>query len=106
MSYHDWHVGMKVVCVDASMRNYNPPNYGTTIHDLNGLEEGRVYTVRDICDFDGVIAVRLKEIFRLPTSLGREAPYAAARFRPVQKRKTDISIFKAMLHDDRVKEPS
>lgn len=43
MSYHDWYVGMKVVCVDAGIRQH------PRLHnDMNGLEKGRVYTIREI----------------------------------------------------------
>lgn len=99
MSYLDWHVGMKVVCVDASAANYDPLGYTSPpIPDLNGLKEGRIYTIREVVDFYGVVGIHLQEIVRPLTRRGIEVPYAAARFRPVQTRKTDISIFTAMLH--------
>jgi hypothetical protein len=106
MNYLDWHVGMKVVCVDASTRNYDPPRFRSLGTDLSGIEEGRIYTVREILDFYGMVGVRLQGIIRPLSRLGLEVPYAAARFRPVQTRKTDISVFEAMLTGAKPKVPA
>lgn len=97
MSYLDWHVGMKVVCVDSDS--------GPGVWDeCEQPVIGEVYTIRSIItDDEGWVIVHLDEIQRTERSVGRWGPlagYAAYRFRPVQTRKTDISIFTAML--DRV----
>lgn len=90
----NFRVGQKVVCIDASERK-GPGKY--TVLPV----QGRVYTVRGIsawqwnCGFSGV-GLYLEEIHRPPTPQG-EAPWGCWRFRPVVERKTDISIFKALL---------
>lgn len=85
MSYRDWHVGMKVVCVDA--RGCGPR-----------LVVGGIYTVRAM-DAEWVY-------FEEPSTFGIYGPnmagYRYRRFRPVQERKSDISIFTAMLDKPKV----
>lgn len=81
-----FYVGQKVVCVDAgigklSMRKAN-------------LEEGAVYTISKVIDWFGHVGLHLVEAKPLPGYSG----FAAERFRPIVERKTDISIFKAMLN--------
>lgn len=82
----NFHVGQKVVCVNADHSQV--------------LVEGRVYTVESV--FGQVLptalgkkdtGVSLHEVFPTRSGLG----FAASRFRPVVERKTDISIFQAML---------
>lgn len=103
-NYTSWHTGMKVVCQDASY---------TSVSGIKELEEGRVYTIRWV-GFDrhaDAICVRLAEYFRKPLTFGDEVefelygekPFFAHRFRPVVTRKTDISIFKAILSNPRKK---
>lgn len=98
MSYLDWHVGMKVVCVD--------PLY--TWSEGSELEKGRVYTIRAIGPWvrnsdpsvSLSVGVWLAEIHDRsePDFLeDGDIPFRASRFRPVKTRKTDISIFTAML---------
>ena len=93
-------VGQKVVCVDAgSTGKYTPWRHSDDVH---GLTEGVVYTIRAVGSFRGLRDnVWLAEIHR-PLCAGREYPYAAARFRPVVERKTDISVFTAMLNPSQV----
>lgn len=88
-------INQRVVCVDD----------GTPFLP----ERGRVYTVRAILswNFDNgnYVALLLDEI-RNPVldwvGEGRsEHPFWIGRFRPVVERKTDISIFKAMLNPKR-----
>jgi hypothetical protein len=104
MSYHDWHVGMKVVCID--------PTWGTTgriqQHCCPILpEKGGVYTIRTIelrvvvIGHPPQILIRLAEILN-PVIRGSEAVFFASKFRPVQPRATDISIFTAMLSKTKV----
>ena len=103
-------VGQKVVCVD----DRDTPAYSSTaiyrnfIGGMNGLQEGRVYTVRALGEWPaapGTTGVWLVEIIRPITSHAAEEfgepPYAAARFRPAIERKTDISVFTAMLNPSR-----
>lgn len=94
MSFRDWKVGDKVVCVD----DFGAPS----------IYLGRVYTIASIFPARG-----------LPDSLGRVCAFActlveaeavqglgafnAARFRPVQKRTTDISTLRALLLNPFVK---
>lgn len=82
-------VGQKVVCVDD--RESNLLGY------WNGLElvKGRIYTISQTglahhLDPQQLPCVHVAEI-------DRESPFWAHRFRPVANRKTDISIFTAML---------
>jgi hypothetical protein len=100
--YTSWHVGMKVVCVDDEWRDFSVVNFPCP------LVAGAVYTIRSIQLTDGIyygsrklLTVCLNEV-RNPY----EAGFAAPRFRPVQTRKTDISIFTAMLRpiDAKLKE--
>lgn len=109
MTHLDWHVGMKLVCVDAA---------DTTSSGAVELIEGRIYTLRWIgnrSDWLGrYIGVRLVEIVREPSffldqihfDLHGETPFNASRFRPLLKRATDISVFTAMLHGQRQQVPA
>jgi hypothetical protein len=85
-----FYVGQKVVCVNAGWllsENLNP------VSAEMSLTEGRVYTVVKIRRERGVAGVRLAEADAAPCW-----GFLAERFRPVVERKTDISIFKAMLN--------
>jgi len=98
MSYLDWHVGMKVVCVVGDDMN----DFG-----FRELETRHVYTIRWVGPAShrgqAYVGVRLFETGQR----GRgDVPFRANRFRPVQTRKTDISQFQAMLHDQRQKVPA
>lgn len=63
--------------------------------------KGPVYTVREI-DPDtsgGFVCIRLVEIVNGPhIGDGMEPSFDASLFRPVVERKTDISVFRAMLN--------
>jgi hypothetical protein len=96
-------VGQKVVCVDASgILN----GFYVTCGDLTRVETnsqiyaGDVYTLAWIgsCPETKQPIVHLAERNR-PFGLG----YCVNRFRPVVERKTDISIFTAMLNPSRKK---
>ena len=86
----NFYVGQKVVCVDTFPYKGKP----------GGINEGEVYTIREIVDFISPdlqrhgICVYLKEVIRPPWH-GVEVPFFAKRFRPV----TDISIFEEMLNN-------
>ena len=91
MSYRDWHVGMKVVCIDG---RWDPNQPGE-----NSPVDGGLYTIRTIeADGDGVF-IRLVEIIN-PTNTrdgDEECRFTTKSFRPVRVRKTDIAVFTALL---------
>lgn len=102
MSFLDWKVGDRVVCVDAS---------GTNLCGIDELEEGKVYTIAWIGSYPHAIlgefvGVRLEGVSRPGLTEEEcawfaafgESPFGPNRFRPVQTRKTDISIFTALLN--------
>jgi hypothetical protein len=94
MSYLDWHVGMKVVCVNSE--------------GSQSLVKGCVYTIAAFDTEPGFSRTCG------PTEFGIEleeanpnkhhASFHPARFRPVETKKTDISIFTAMLTDAKQRE--
>jgi hypothetical protein len=94
-------VGMKVVCVDKShgFRNI----LGEWFDDAD-LIVGDIYTIRWIGHHDGVECIKLVEIPFRRAPRGKRAnntgmeTFRATRFRPVVERKTDISVFQAMLN--------
>lgn len=90
--------GQEVVCVDAAIHEeWTTPGPGEVIFPgLDGLEQGAVYTIRELYFQGETLCVRLEEIIREYDFWGDcEVGFNAARFRPVVK--TDISIFTAML---------
>ena len=92
MSYLDWKVGDKVVCVDAQ----NIPFPAGS----KNLVEGDVYVIRSIhiCPLTEDVGLRLESIRNcINPFTGNEYAYRISRFRPLQTRKTDISCFTAML---------
>ena len=88
-----FHVGQKVVCV-----NDTPLVEGG---DLSGLKKGRIYTVREVGLYSPlaptVPCIRIKEITNRPKIKGVEWPYREYRFKPLEERKTDISVFERLL---------
>ena len=78
-----FHVGQKVVCVDDDWEfaSFVPD-------DQKEPKAGPVYTVTEVIVFQGIAYIWLE---------GFALYYEADAFRPVVERKTDISIFKAML---------
>lgn len=107
--YAKWFVGMKVVFII-------PPDEGR----VNGREGygnetdpvyGHIYTIRELgFEFD-VATLRLVEIVNPPNlyrnSSGaverQEIWYACSNFRPLEERKTDISIFTRLLQPEKEK---
>ncbi|WP_421439968.1 hypothetical protein [Agrobacterium tumefaciens] len=77
---------------------------------------GEVYTIRDIftaarIDGEVVVCVRLVEVINNPqmrfnTGFVGEIGFNASCFRPLIERKTDISIFKAMLTPSKEQVPA
>lgn len=107
MSYLDWKVGDKLVCVDAE--SHGKYTSWVTIGDLDGLTAGETYTIRKIAPYgyDGKVCVWLNEIVRpLRGNVCQqhgECGFDPRRFRPVQKRKTDISIFQRLLTNPNIR---
>lgn len=103
-----FHVGQKVVCIAdwTASQHRLAQRRGVTI-PVSGV----VYTVRSIQLLDGHDAhlcfyelVNPVEKFR---GHGRmEQSFGADKFRPIVTRKTDISIFTAMLHTQRMGVPA
>lgn len=86
MSGCNFRVGQKVVCVDGD-------DYGVTV-------EGKVYTVASVIprgrsERDDAMGPGLTLREALPPT--PHHGFDARRFRPVVERKTDISIFRALL---------
>lgn len=88
-------VGQQVVCVDD---HFDHPNR----HGFHRPTKGDRYIVREfVPDFGGEPCIRLSEIINPPVVwrgdvFPEELAFKASRFRPI--RKTDISIFTAMLN--------
>lgn len=106
MSYLDWKVGDKVVCV----KQYDF-NAAVMLPTDTLPVEGGIYTIREIgClhpNYPKAAAIRLREIrnrqvMRIETGTAIELFFFASRFRRVQPRKTDISIFQRLLTHPRV----
>lgn len=101
MDYRQWHVGMKVVCVDDGC---------TFLRDgsrtKSGLSKGRIYTIEWIGterrrsyhggNVERSVVIRLSGV-RHPDTTCSSGSFGAIRFRPVEPRTTNISIFQAML---------
>lgn len=91
-----FHVGQKVVCVDDDFSNCGRL-------PLNLPRKGGIYTLRDPFSADGWTWWRLVEVVNAPANplngqYGVQEPgFVPRRFRPIVERKTDISIFTAML---------
>lgn len=100
MSYLDWHVGMKVVCILEG--EWASTLDGRSYGDLRAPEVGIVYTISRIISQGGLVAIQLDE---LPTQhrSGIEVAFLADHFRPLPHRKTDISVFTAMLTSNKQK---
>lgn len=93
MSYREWFLGMKVVCIVS---------YGS-----RSLRTGKVYTIRAFDAGAGFSeTLGFAEFGVLLDEVGPNAgcdAFHPARFRPVQPRKTDISCFTQMLNPSKVK---
>lgn len=107
----NFHVGQKVVCIDAAERDETHPE-ANVIDGMDGLTKGAVYTIRSI-QIDpgwGETTVCLSEIIRGRLSRFRgveyEAGFSPERFRPVVERKTSIAIFHEILNKPRTGVPA
>ncbi|NTA27435.1 hypothetical protein [Allorhizobium ampelinum] len=99
-------VGQKVVLVDDSTHS-SPSSLARIEGEKRGVKypiKGKVYTVRKTVVISNTeeLAILLVEIDNGEASVRfgfkNEAAFLASRFRPVVERKTDISIFKALLN--------
>lgn len=84
-----FYVGQKVVCVDDSKWSYGGP--------WDYPRKGSVYTVDGSAKHwsggHGILIREIKNVY-----CGKPQPFLASRFRPVVEKKTDISIFTALLN--------
>jgi hypothetical protein len=91
-----FYVGQKVVCVDDVNRNHVPDD-----RDIGyWITRGNIYTIRRV-SMRKLHLVWLNGINRARIENGitwGDTGFYAGRFRPVAERKTDISIFKALLN--------
>jgi hypothetical protein len=68
---------------------------------------GAVYTIREILEVAGGAGLRFDEIRNEPRKYLEipepiELPFPAYNFRPVVERKTDISVFTALLTEEKI----
>lgn len=114
MSYLDWHVGMKVVYVGggsvlltrSGWRRFVPGFKRTPL--THNLIIGEVYTIERLVTHTNVVDVQPVVCIHVAGQRYREhsgVAFPAKFFRPIQPRKTDISVFTAMLHDVKRSEP-
>lgn len=99
-------IGEAVVCIDDEVHDdlQSPGSTG----DLHGLKKGQIYHIRWIGKMFGhydstQLYVTLDEIYRGHKFIDTdgfvyEPPYFAWRFRRLEKKETDISIFKTLLN--------
>jgi hypothetical protein len=88
-----FHVGQKVVCVNASR-----PARRVYLPDDKLPLTGGIYTVREISDSEGTTCLLLNEIINKPRQFREgfcEGAFTASRFRPVKT--TDIEVFHRLL---------
>lgn len=102
----NFYIGQKIVCIND---DYEVPGYPINVGSppwniLDGLTKGSIYTVRALRPswllgyLYPFICVLLYEIIREPiynrlSDCEEEPGYIPARFKPLNSRKTDISIF-------------
>lgn len=87
-----FHIGQEVICVDAS-------GSGTPPH----LVEGAKYTISRIGFCKGNVLVDVAEAIPMPVA-GTNPSWFPHRFRPIQRRQTDISVFHAILRKHKAPE--
>jgi hypothetical protein len=88
--------GQKIVCVASLMKHATDSEIIPIV--------GEVYTIRAILNTDG-LCFKLREIINAPQQYEEgftECAFEAVAFRPVVERKTDISIFTAILKRESV----
>jgi len=101
----EFHVGQQIACIDDERWE---------METGDRLEKGRIYTIRRVEPYlfdtesgvtDEQVGIWVEEAVRKFPTLrpeGEDGPWVHFRFKPV--RKTDISVFTAMLNPTPVKE--
>lgn len=91
-----FHVGQKIVCVKEYGQQREAAALGVILP-----QKGSIYTVRNFDDRGASPALRVHEILNPEVMHGcgifTEPAFASHGFRPIIEKKTDISIFTAML---------
>lgn len=85
-----FHVGQKIVCVDDG-----PSKWSGMCG--KSVKRGRIYTVLRMMDYHDGAGERLYLIEAAPS--GCHDGFNPDRFRPIVEKKTDISLFTAMLKE-------
>ena len=103
-SYAHWHVGMEVECIDAGVSGVSE-----FVLENWPLRNGAVYTISEIRRENSTYrngrpigAAVVVELAGVSNPSSGAKGFFIERFRPVQKRKTDISIFQRLLTHPRV----
>lgn len=97
----EFRVGMKVVCIDD---DFNAQGFVPVfVTDLP--MRGNVYTISRIEADDDGIWLFLEEVASRIDVIGGwcEASFGSEGFRPLRERKTDISVFRALLNTNEKK---
>ena len=104
MSFLDWKVGDKVVCVKSDfgwieVSGHSVPTRVPMLREILTIQE-----ITFVPEKDDVFLV-FREIDKRQTDgpLAADITWAARCFRPLTTAKSDISVFTAMLHDKRQK---
>ena len=102
-----FHIGQRIICVDDRFVGENhvfDPTF--TLRCPNLPVKSRVYTVRGFVvpyvGYPGTPGILLEEIINPPCPYFEgtfEPSFFPAHFQPITDRKTDISVFTAMLND-------
>lgn len=107
----NFHVGQKIECVSIARNRDAQYRYAAAYgHKLVFPKVGEVFIVRDAdIHANGTPVIRLFEIVNpsIPyKNFTGEVWMASEHFRAVVERKTDISVFTAMLHTQRTRVPA
>ena len=90
-----FHIGQKVVCIQDVWVSGEPTQEPPGIIKPS---VGDVLTIREMVRQDGVLYFKFAEIHNKPFGGYLETVFEAIGFRPVVEKKTDISVFTAMLN--------
>jgi hypothetical protein len=95
-----FHVGQKVVCLVSFDRG---------IYGEIGPVKDAIYTVRKVFESCGAVGIHLYEIVNVPQQYADrfgEMGFDVVGFRPLDERKTDISVFTDILVKAKQPEPA
>lgn len=94
----DFKVGQRVLCIDTG--HHAEWTSWPTIYNLDGLKVGKIYTISAILsEHGGHDTVVLKEIVRPMKQPKNFAGFSVLRFKPIEEKEYDISIFRQMCRD-------